>query len=223
MPRRCRKPEQWRTVFYAHETATARRLVEDDDGHDTRFYNALYKAREWGLSLEAVFGIQDHLYKHALLKQVGRCDSIFAVGDLVVDELRFLGGSLLNANIDLVYNGIVAADATLEEKLLSKSRLQRYCQNLLGYVPDYVFTHVTRMVPSKALWRDLRVSGASGRAAWRQIDKRAVLFVLSTSVPAGRRPEWVRSWEAAVRLARRPSRRQRRSRRRGGALLLRRH
>ena len=30
LPRRCLKPEQWRTVFYAHETATARRLVEDD-------------------------------------------------------------------------------------------------------------------------------------------------------------------------------------------------
>ena len=111
------EPSQWRSVFYAHETATARRIIEDHDGHDTRFYNALNMGREWGMSLEAVFGNQDHLYKHALLKQAGRCDNIFAVGDLVVDELRFLGGPLRHANIDLVYNGIVAAGATLEEKL----------------------------------------------------------------------------------------------------------
>lgn len=188
------EPEQWRTVFYAHETATARRLIEDHDGHDTRFYNAMYKAREWGLDLETVFGSQNHLYKHALLKQIHACDNIFAVGDLVVDELRFLGGPLVNANIDLVYNGIVTSDAGLEEKLLSKSRLQRYCQNLLGYVPDYVFTHVTRMVLSKGLWRDLRVlEHLDGML--QQIGKSAVLFVLSTSAPAGRRPEWVQAWE----------------------------
>jgi hypothetical protein len=188
------EPDQWRTIFYAHEMATARRLIEDHDGHDTRFYNALYKAKEWNLGIEAVFGNQDHLYKHALLKHVGRCDNIFAVGDLVVDELRFLGGPLHDANIDLVYNGIVASDATLEEKQYSKSRLQRYCQNLLGYAPDYVFTHVTRMVLSKALWRDLRVlEHLDGLLA--QIDKRAVVFMLTTSVPAGRRPEWVWAWE----------------------------
>ena len=186
--------DQWRSVFYAHETATARRLIEDHDGHDTRFYNALYKGRDWGMDLEAVFGNQDHLYKHALLKQIAGCDNIFAVGDLVVDELRFLGGSLQHANIDLVYNGINAVDATLEQKQESKSRLQRYCQNLLGYVPDYVFTHVTRLVLSKALWRDMRVLE---HLNWRlqQIDRQAVLFVLSTSIPAGRRPEWVQAWE----------------------------
>ncbi len=188
------EPDQWRSVFYAHETATARRLVEDHDGHDTRFYNALYKAREWELSLEATFGNQDHLYKNPLLKLAARCDNIFAVGDLVVEELRFLGGPLLHARIDLVYNGITPVDVTLEQKLASKQRLQAYCHNLLGYTPDYVFTHVTRMVPSKALWRDIRVLEHLEEML-RQAGKRAVLFVLSTSVPAGRRPEWVMAWE----------------------------
>jgi len=188
------EPTQWRSIFYAHETATARRLIEDHDGHDTRFYNALNKGVEWNLSLEDVFGKQDHLYKHALLKQITGCDNIFAVGDLVVDELRFLGDSLQHANIDLVYNGIVTAEASLDEKLLSKSKLQRYCQNLHGYVPDYVFTHVTRLVLSKALWRDLRVLEHLDHKL-RQINKRAALFVLSTNVPAGRRPEWVEAWE----------------------------
>ena len=188
------EPGQWRTIFYAHETATARRLVEEHDGHDTRFYNALSKAGEWELSLEATFGNQDDLFKHPILKQASRCDNIFAVGDLVVEELRFLGGPLLHANIDLVYNGIVAADTTLIAKIESRRRLQQYCQQILGYEPDYVFTHVTRMVLSKALWRDIRVMEHL-EGLLRQAGKRSVLFVLSTSVPAGRRPEWVEAWE----------------------------
>ena len=49
------EPDRWRTVFYAHETATARRIVEDHSGHDTRFYNAMYKARDWGLKFGSCF------------------------------------------------------------------------------------------------------------------------------------------------------------------------
>ena len=188
------EPGQWRTIFYAHETATARRLVEEHGGHDTRFYNAMSKAKEWRLSLEAVFGSQDDLYKHPILRRATRCDNIFAVGDLVVEELRFLGGNFTVANIDLVYNGVPAATVMLQDKLASKQRLQAYCQNLLGYEPDYVFTHVTRLVRSKALWRDLRVlEHLDGMLA--AAGKRAVHIVLSTSAPAGRRPEWVAAWE----------------------------
>jgi hypothetical protein len=106
-----------------------------------------------------------------------------------------LGGALAYAPIDLVYNGVPAGDTTLLAKLESKRRLQLYCEKLWGYVPDYVFTHVTRLVLSKALWRDLRVMD---HLDWmlRERGKRAVLLVLSTSTPGGRRPEWVRAWEA---------------------------
>jgi hypothetical protein len=61
------EPGQWRTIFYAHETATARRIVEENDGHDTRFYNVMRKGREWNLDLEALFGNQDDLLKHTIL------------------------------------------------------------------------------------------------------------------------------------------------------------
>lgn len=188
------EPGRWRTIFYAHETATARRIVEEHEGHDTRFYNALYKAREWNLSLEATFGNQDDLFKHPIIKLAAHCDNIFAVGDLVVDELRFLGDEFAHANIDLVYNGVPAMETTLLARLESKRRLQVYCEGLLGYVPDYVFTHVTRMVASKALWRDMRVLEHLEESLAAR-GKRAVLFVLSTAIPAGRRPEWVRAWE----------------------------
>jgi len=188
------EPGKWRTIFYAHEMATARLLVEAHSGHDTRFYNALFRARDWGQSLDDVFGNQDFYFKHAIIRQAARCDNIFAVGDLVVDELRFLGGEFARKNIDLVYNGVTVHPINLSEKLASKRLLQDYCQNLLGYRPDYVFSHVTRMVLSKAMWRDIRVMEHLDRMLG-EAGKTAVLFVLSTSQPAGRRGEWVHAWE----------------------------
>ncbi|MBV7333887.1 hypothetical protein KFU94_37775 [Chloroflexi bacterium TSY] len=189
------EPNQWQSIFYAHETATVRWLIEEHGGHDTRFYNVLDRAKATGLDLETVFGNQDDFFKHAMLKRAIRCDKILAVGDLIEDELRFLDGNFAQASIELVYNGIPHADPTLAEKMESKRRLQTYCENLLGFIPDYVFTHVTRLVLSKALWRDLRVL-ESLDSLFQQEGKRAVLFVLSTSVATGRRSEWVAAWEA---------------------------
>lgn len=66
--------------------------------------------------------------------------------------------------------------------------------NLHGYRPDFIFTHVTRFVPSKALWRDARVLWHLNEELARH-DQRAVLYVLSTVEPGGRRSEWVHAWE----------------------------
>ncbi len=189
------EPGAWRTIFYAHETATARLLVEQHPGHDTRFYNVMEHAHAWGLSLEEIFGDQSGFPKHAVIQQAIRCDNVFAVGDLVVDELRFLDGRFYSQNIDLVYNGVPSAEVSLAQKRESKRLLQDYAQNLLGARPDYVFTHVTRLVPSKALWRDVRVMEHLEHGL-RDAGKTAVLFVLSTSEAGGRHPSWVRAWEA---------------------------
>ena len=187
-------PWDWRTIFYAHETATARNVVEFDGGHDTRFYNAMWTAPYYNATMDSVFGSRDDFYKHALLKQTLRCDNIFAVGDLVVEELRFLGGMFRGANIDLVYNGVPSFPLSLDEKLVSKARLQSYAENLLGYRPDYVFTHVTRLVLSKAMWRDIRVAEHLDWLLAEQ-GKTAVLYMLTTTLPAGRRSEDVMRWE----------------------------
>lgn len=189
------EPNQWQSIFYAHETATVRWLIEEHGGHDTRFYNVLDHAKTTGLYLETVFGNQDEFFKHAMLKRATYCDKILAVGDRIEDELRFLGDDFAQASIDLVYNGIPHVNLTLAEKEESKRRLQNYCENLLGYIPDYVFTHVTRLVLSKALWRDLRVL-ESLDILLRQEGNRAILFVLSTSVATGRKSEWVAAWES---------------------------
>ena len=190
-----RNDDRYKTVFYAHEVATARLLVEGNGGHDTRFYNVLRLGLAQGQSLDAVFGDQSWFYKHAMIQRAGVCDRIFAVGDPVVDELRFLGGVFTDKPIDLVYNGIPAAPISLEQKLASRELLLQYAENLYGFRPDYIFTHVTRMVPSKALWRDVRVLEHLEWTLAAQ-GKRAVTFIVSTASPTGRRAEDVFRWEA---------------------------
>ena len=189
------EPGQWRTVYYAHEVPTARRLIEGRSGHDTAFYNVLFKSKTWQLDIDSLYGHQDDSFKHRLVRLASHCDSVLAVGDLVLDELRFMGERLARTNINLVYNGLPSQPVTVPEKREAKGRLQRYAQNLLGFTPDFVFTHVGRLVLSKAFWRDMRVLDHLDLML-RAKGERAVLFVLATSLPAGRRPEWAHAWEA---------------------------
>jgi len=171
----------FKTVFYAHEVATMRRITERHSGHDTMFYNVIDHADKHRLYVSEVFGDQSSFFKHALVEASKYCDNICAVGDYVVSELRFLAPEFETVDVNIVYNGIPAYKISLAEKLASKERLQRYCENLLGYKPDFVFTHVSRMVQSKGLWRDLRVLYTMEKE-FRTQGKTGVLFLLSTEV-----------------------------------------
>jgi len=185
----------FRTIFYAHEVATMRRIVEKHPGHDTMFYNVIRQAHNEDLHVDEVFGEQDSYFKHSLVKASKYCDRILAVGDYVVDELRFLESEFETAKIDIVYNGIPAYEISAAEKLASKAKLQHYCENLLGHRPDFIFSHVTRLVRSKGMWRDLRVLEQMEKE-FRTQNKTAVLFVLSTEV-AQRRSQDIYSMESA--------------------------
>jgi glycosyltransferase involved in cell wall biosynthesis len=182
-----RRHSSLRTVFYAHEVATVRKLVEEHPGHDTMFYNVLAEAMAEGFYLEDMFGNQHHYFKHALVEASRFCDNILAVGDYVIKELRFLDPDFDCVDIDLSYNGIPAFAITPGEAEASRSRLRQYCENLLGYRPDYVFTHVSRLAPSKGLWRDVRVL-EHVEQAFRASGKTGVCYFLNTEVPR-RRPE----------------------------------
>jgi hypothetical protein len=171
----------FKTIFYAHEVATMRRIVEGHPGHDTMFYNAMKQAYKNKLYVDDVFGDQSSYFKHALVDASKHCDAICAVGNQVVDELRFLAPEFETADIDIVYNGIPAYEITLADKLKSKQKLQQYCDKLLGFSPDFIFTHVTRLVQSKGLWRDLRVLEHIEKE-FRTQAKTAVFFLLSTEV-----------------------------------------
>jgi hypothetical protein len=176
------EPEcEFKTIFYAHEVATMRRIVEGHPGHDTMFYNAIKQAHENKLYVDDVFGDQNSFFKHVLVDASKHCDAICAVGDYVVSELRFLAPEFETADIDIVYNGIPAYQITLADKLKSKAKLQQYCEKLLDYKPDFIFTHVTRLVQSKGLWRDLRVLYTIEKE-FRTQGKTGVLLILSTEV-----------------------------------------
>lgn len=189
-------PGPYHTVFFAHEVATMRSIVENSYGHDTMFYNTLRRARAQGLFLRDVFGEQSGNFKHAMLKTTIECDNILAVGDSIVEELRFVSPVLAQAHIDLVYNGLSTDEITLEQKLASQARLGQYAVNLglFDKPPDFVFTHVTRFVPSKAMWRDVRVLEHLDRLLAAK-KKRAVLYVLASAIPGGRRVRDVFEWE----------------------------
>ncbi len=183
-------PGEYLSIFYGHEVTTVRPIVENHFGYDTMFYNVMARATAEGKSLEEVFGDQSGFYKHALLSAASECDNISAVGDRVVEEMRFLGPAFAARNIDLVYNGVPSYEISLEEKLASRRKLQQYALNLdlFETPPDFVFTHVTRMIISKGLWRDIRVLEHLD-AALAAEGKTAVLYVLSTIIPAGRSAE----------------------------------
>ncbi|MBN2271409.1 MAG: hypothetical protein JXN61_12390 [Sedimentisphaerales bacterium] len=174
-----------KTVFYAHEAATMRRIVEDHPGHDTMFYNVMKQAHSDGLYVNDLFGDQNDYFKHSLVDASKHCDQIYAVGDYVAEEMKFLSPEFEGAEIEIVYNGIPAYQISVADKAASKAKLQSYCQNLLGYKPDYIFTHVTRLVKSKGLWRDLRVLYTIEQE-FRTQGKTGVLLLLSTEVSARR-------------------------------------
>ena len=183
----------FRTIFYAHEVATMRRIVEGHPGHDTMFYNVMRAAMAQGHYVEDVFGDQSGYYKHALVKAAKYCDGIFAVGDYTLKEIRFLGPEFVHVDAQIAYNGVPCWKISVDDKMNSRRKLRQYCKTLLKYEPDYVFTHVTRLVPSKGLWRDLRVLEHVEQLL-RARNETAVLFTLSTEVPA-RRPDDIRRME----------------------------
>jgi hypothetical protein len=147
-----------RTVFYAHEVASVRPIVEKMPGHDTMFYNLMGAAAKENRFLEDLFPEVAESYKHPLVKAARYLDHVFAVGDYVEEELRFLDPHFRTTDIDLVYNGIPAMPLTLPERQASRERMATYAGNLFfGRRPTWTFTHVARPVLSKGIWRDLRV------------------------------------------------------------------
>ena len=172
------------TLFHAHEVATVRRIIEGSPGQDVMFYNALRAAAETGAGLDEVFGSQDDFFKHALVRRAWHCDKVLAVGDLVVKELAFLGSEFRSEPPVLVYNGVESEEISPGDRKSARGRLAGFAERLLGFRPDYVFTHVSRLVESKGLWRDLLVCRALDEILVQR-GRSAVLIVLATA--AGRR------------------------------------
>ncbi len=170
---------RFRTVFHAHECSTARRILEEHDGHDTMFYNVLDQAVKQKKYAPDVFEGLDAVARHAIISRAHLCDGIIAVGDRTRDELKFLNAQLHKHAIDLVYNGLPAASCTPAMKKKSRDMLLDYSQALLGHRPDVLLTHVTRPVISKGLWRDMKLCHELDKLLAKE-NRTAVLYILTS-------------------------------------------
>jgi len=182
------------TVFVAHEVTTARSLVEGHYGHDISFYNILQKAKHHK-SLEQIFGSQEHNPRSELIKRAVHFDYIFAVGDKVKEEYQFLVPQASDEKIKIVYNGVSAKSVGFEQKQHSRSHIESYIEKLFNFAPDVIFTHVTRMVVSKGIWRDIELLYFLDEI-FDARKLKGVYILLSTVIAAGRSSEDIFRMEA---------------------------
>jgi len=182
--------ERHKRIFYAHEVAPVRRIVENHPGHDITFYNILFKAKEKNQALEEVFGSQMDWYRTALVKLASRFDRIFAVGDLVAEEYRFLVPAISPEKVKVIYNGLPVDHLTWEEIENSRRKFQN-CLSLKGCERvDVLFSHVCRLVKSKGIWRDFIVLSILDRY-FEKTGLKGVYILLATQIPQGRPAELI--------------------------------
>lgn len=185
-------PERHIRIFYAHEVAPVRRIVENIPGHDITFYNLLNRAKGTHQALEEVFGSQMDWYRTALVKLAQRVERIFAVGDLVAEEYKFLCPEVDPKKIKIVYNGLFLDHIDYEKKQKSRNKLtsclsQKGCEKV-----DLIINHTCRLVKSKGIWRDFRVLNFLDTLLAKN-NLKGIYILLATQVPQGRPPELVDS------------------------------
>ncbi len=185
------KSKKHKRIFYAHEVAPVRRIVENLGGADISFYNILEFGKKEGLSLESIFGSQDDWYRTPLVKLAKRFDKIFAVGDWVVEEYKFLCPDVSPKKIVTVYNATSSDHYSLEDKLKSQEKIKRSIKNKFGFSEiDIFITHVCRLVKSKGIWRDFILLSYLDNL-FEKNGLRGIYILLSSLIATGRPPQEV--------------------------------
>jgi hypothetical protein len=192
-------------IYFAHETRLARMLVEGSmrdryeslkevchpDGHDASFYaylEQLLNSKKGMISLDQAFpnnnGFSDVFY-HVLNHESAKFDRVIAVGELVSKETELIYHSPTKTthypNIKLCPNGVTDFKGSLEEIQQANSLLKRFSNHYLGFLPDLIFTSVSRNEISKAPWRNIGLFQSF--AENNQGKKKAVLFWLVRPKP----------------------------------------
>ncbi len=170
--------DAYRTVFHGHECATARGIVENIPGHDIAFYNLMRQAAGQNLFVEDVFGPQDENMRHVMIEKSHSLDGVIAVGHETANEMHFLSREMSQADVDIVYNGLPVMKVDLAAKQQSRSKVDDWAEKVVGFRPDFLFTHVTRPVISKGLWRDLKVCSYLDQMLAEE-GKRGLLVILT--------------------------------------------
>jgi hypothetical protein len=149
------KSKKHKRIFYAHEVAPVRRIVENLGGSDISFYNILEFGKREGFSLEDIFGSQEDWYRTPLVKLAKKFDKIFAVGDWVAEEYKFLCPDVSEDKLAIVYNATTSNHYSFDDKLISQEKIKKNIKNKFGF-PEitHIITHVCRLVKSKGVWRD---------------------------------------------------------------------
>jgi hypothetical protein len=169
-----------RTVYWAHEVPSVRDLIEQETGERLLFDRALETRR--GLRPYARRLRDRGGFKHDLVSRACQASCVFAVSDRIAQELQLLSPQFRRTPVDVVYNGLPVRPISLEARMASRERMRTYVHAVVGFRPDYVFTHVARPVASKAIERDLAVlEHLDDRLADR--GQTAVLLVLATEGP----------------------------------------
>jgi len=181
-----------RTIYWAHEVPTVRDLIENEAEARLSFDQAM-ETRRGVRSYEALLRERGG-YKYALVSRAHAAHRVFAVSNRIAQELELLSPDFRRTAVEVVYNGLPVRPIELEARLGSREILRNYGEALTGARPDFVFTHVTRPVASKALERDLVVlEHMDDRLADR--GQSAILLILATD--GGRRdPELISRMEA---------------------------
>ncbi len=179
-----KNPEQ-KAYFYAHEISPARMITEKISGHDTSFYNLMEIDKKQNISFEQRFGNLDYHYRSALVKKTSYLDGVLAVSDLTKKEYLYLNPHINPKKVKTVYNGIPLKYVSPEEKQKSRQNLQDYFEILFNYRPDFIFTHVSRLVLSKAIWRDISLLNYLDKIFHKNGIK-ACYLLLATQIGTGR-------------------------------------
>jgi glycosyltransferase involved in cell wall biosynthesis len=182
------------TIFYAHEIPPCRAVVENNPGHDISFYHRMRENRKLGRSFEDEHGSQKASARSELVKRSRHLDYVFAVSDLIREEYLYFVPDADERKVRVVFNGIPLRYIAPEEKLARRRVLQTYISNLFNFTPDVIFTHVTRLVLSKGIWRDITFLYVLDELFQRDGLKGAYIL-LSTLVGTGREPREVASME----------------------------
>ena len=190
-----KKQKHEKTYFHAHEISTARVVTEKSPGHDVTFYRLIDDDMKNNISLEDRFGSQHSNPRNELLKLTPLFDGVLAVGDWVKKEYKYLLKDAESRKVHICYNGIPIPDYTIEDKRKARKKIQDYCEALYNFTPDVIMTHVTRLVVSKGLWRDISVL--------EELDKKfaadkikGFCIILSTLIGNGRTSAEVMQMEA---------------------------
>jgi len=183
-----------KTYFHAHEISTARAIIESIPCHDVAFYNFIEKDLQQQISLEDRYGNQNHLSRNALLKLTTNFNGILAVGDWVKKEYYYLIPDAPHDLVHITYNGLQTPSYSFKDKQKARKKIQNYCEKLFNYTPDIIMTHVTRLVVSKGIWRDINLMEELDDKFTKNKLK-GVLIILSSLIGSGRTDEEILQME----------------------------